>query len=325
WPLLTQALAGHGAMLMTSGRPTAGLGLLRVALEVAREHDLPSAQLVPLNNLASFLAARDVTAARTYVEEGLALARILGDEDTGSYLRGTAAFIYWQCGEWDALRLVVAGQPQGSDFAIVAAMYDALAKRARGETLAEPAIEADDALAPQLAAAQWSIVALQELEAGDPVAATAAAARALQTFARFGGFDDDFPTYWCSALDLSLDHGPVDEARAIFTSVADAPRGQLSPLVRALIPYFRARLVAADGGDAALVAADFATGAADLAAFGAPYWQARCQLDHAGWLTEHGRRDEAVSLVDEADRLFTALRAQPWLERTRRMRSLAVR
>jgi hypothetical protein len=294
-------------------------------LDVAREHDLPTAQVIPLNNLASFLAARDVLAARRYAEEGLALARMMGDQDSGSYLRGTASFIYWLCGDWDALRML-AGEDQGmSDFAIVGRMYDALGKTARGERVEVSTKEVDDALSPQIAAAKWLMIALQELQDGDAGAAAAAAIRAHETFARFGGFDDDFPTYWSTAVDFTINSGSVDAARRLFDSVAEARRGQLSPFVRALIPYFRARLVAAEGGDGVLVAADFATAAADLAAFGAPYWQARCALDHAGWLTVHGDQEEAIPLVDDADRLFTSLRAQPWLERTRRMRSLAVR
>src|SRR5947209_12201682 len=173
WPLLTQALAGQGAMLMMTGRPNAGLGLLRIALDVARNHDLPTAQVIPLNNLASFLAARDVTAARAYAEEGLALARMMGDQDSGSYLRGTASFIYWLCGDWDALRILATDDQGMSDFAIVGKMYDALGKNARGERVEVATKEVDDALSPQIAAAKWLMMALQELQDGDAGAAAA--------------------------------------------------------------------------------------------------------------------------------------------------------
>jgi len=49
-----------------------------------------------------------------------------------------------------------------------------------------------------------------------------------------------------------------------------------------------------------------------------PFARAVTQLEHAEWLIEVRRTDEAVSLLDEARSEFERLRAAPWIERTAR-------
>jgi len=97
------------------------------------------------------------------------------------------------------------------------------------------------------------------------------------------------------------------------------------PLLRALVPYFRARLGAVTAADDSLVDADFSSAAAALGAFGTPYWRARCLLDHAEWLGDHSRVTDATALADEAERIFTSLRATPWVDRAQKARALTVR
>jgi len=46
-----------------------------------------------------------------------------------------------------------------------------------------------------------------------------------------------------------------------------------------------------------------------------PFWLAVTLLEHAEWLIEQGRTEEAVSLLAEARELFEGLMAQPWPER----------
>jgi hypothetical protein len=43
------------------------------------------------------------------------------------------------------------------------------------------------------------------------------------------------------------------------------------------------------------------------------------QLEHAEWLTEQGRSDDAQPLIVEARETFEQLRATPWLERVAAM------
>jgi len=326
WEFLCLSLSRWGAMLMTMGLTTAGLGILRVGLDVAREHGVVTAQLGVLNNLASFLVARDVAAARGYAEEGLTLMRRLGDLDSGGYVLATASFVYWLSGDWDALEPLAATTPSDAFAAAVQNSYISLIRTARGEApVTPPDGELGDDLGPQLRAAVYLLRALAAAEAGDLTAATDAALRSVASFSEFGGFDDDFPSYWTLGLDLSIRAGRLDEAARWLNEVAEAPRGAVPPLLRALVPYFRARLGAVTAADDSLVDADFSSAAAALGAFGTPYWRARCLLDHAEWLGDHSRVTDATALADEAERIFTSLRATPWVDRAQKARALTVR
>jgi tetratricopeptide (TPR) repeat protein len=326
WEALAYSLSGWSAMLMTMGRVTAGLGMLRIALDVAREHEVPSAELAVLNNLASFEAARDITAARGYAEEGLTLVRRLGDYDAGGYLLATASFVYWLAGEWDRLEPLAADARGDTFTTAVQTVYVTLARVSRGEAAPEPPSgEGDPDRSVQLRAAVQSLRAIHAMNEGDTDGAADHATRAVEIYQDFGGLDDDFPTYWCLAIDTSLSAGRLDVAGTWLRRISEAPRGTLSPLMRGLIPYFRARLGVADGGDEALVSADFATAATALEEFGTPYWQGRCLLEHGEWAARQGQDAAARTLIDEAARIFAGLRATPWLARAERARALALR
>jgi tetratricopeptide (TPR) repeat protein len=324
WLLVSEALGGYGAILVTSGRPTMGLGMLQIALQVARDHDLPNAELIPLNNLASFNAARDVQAARGYVEQGLVVARRLGSRDTGAYLLGTAAFVYWLCGAWDELESLGSELDfyTSRDITSVIEAYGSIMAMARGTEAREPTGRDVSTVAVQWQAGILTAHAIAAWRAGDTESAVRSQAEAVASYHPFGGLDDDFPTYWTLLLDFAASSGHTAEAEHWLRVVSDAPRGRVSPFLRALVPYFRARLVHKVDG---LIEADYTESAAGLREFGAPYWLARCLLDHADFLIAANRAEAATNLLDEAERIFTSLRATPWIERTQRSLTLAVR
>jgi class 3 adenylate cyclase/tetratricopeptide (TPR) repeat protein len=325
WQLVSETLGGYGAVLMSTGRPTMGLGLIRVALDVAREHDLMKAELIPLNNLASFQAARDLTLARQYVDEGLALARRLGDLDTGAYLLSTAASVYCLCGAWDEIfQLATDAEMDGTKgMTSVLTAYATVVQLARGEAVSAPVGEEEHELGPQLLAAQLMARAAAAWSTGNRAQAVEWMDQAVDAYHQFGGLDDDFPTYWSTFLDFAVADGRLDRANHWLRLAAETPRGRQPLLVRALIPYFRARLNR--DGDANLVDGDFAEATEALRAYGAPYWLARSLLEHAEFLVEANRVEASTRQLDEAEQLFAGLAATPWVERCRRARALAVR
>jgi tetratricopeptide (TPR) repeat protein len=325
WELLAASMATYGAALLTIGRPMMGLGMLRTALDVARTNDLPNAQLTPLNNLASFLAARDVAAAKSYVDEGLALARRLGDQATGTYLSNTGMLVCWLSGDWDQAMTLFAESTEGSAVYVMALPYATAIAHDRGIAPPDHMPSDTDSEAPQVRAPVEVVRARQLMRDGDPQGALHLAQEALRLYHEFGGLDDDFPIFWTFAFERAMDGPDVEAAQRLLRLVADAPRGKISPLLRALVPYFRARVVAAGFGDAALVDADYDAAAVELRVFGTPYWLARCLLDRAEWLAGQGRTDETSQLLDEATALFTALDAAPWVARSERARVLALR
>ena len=50
-----------------------------------------------------------------------------------------------------------------------------------------------------------------------------------------------------------------------------------------------------------------------------PFWLAMTQLEHAEWLIDDGREEEAERLLDEARQTFDELGAAPWLDRLARV------
>src|SRR5437762_486180 len=109
--VLSEALNTKAIILIAHERPREGLTLLRYALEVALEHDKPSAALRAYYNLADSLARGDrfEEGAET-ARDGLALARRVGNR----YLEWSfMAQMYapFALGEWDEVLAMRSGLP----------------------------------------------------------------------------------------------------------------------------------------------------------------------------------------------------------------------
>ena len=148
-------------------------------------------------------------------------------------------------------------------------------------------------------------------------------ASAAEKFVLTSGIDDDFPVFWVRALCDAVNANDLPTANRLLKIVADAPWGHVPPLQRGLLPWMRA-VVNVQAGLEAGVEADFAAATVALRAFRAPFYLARALLDHANWLRDHDRADEAEPLVSEAVQLFTRLGAEPWVERARQLQGVAV-
>ncbi len=325
-PLLVSTLASYAGALILDGRSHMGLGLLQVALDLAHRSDDPKLALRPLNNLVSFLAARDPALARGYVETGLALCRRIGDRDWGQYMFASSAHVYWNLGAWDEALQVLDEAAQGpasetSTTMAVNVAYRTAIEDARGTPT--PLRELEASITGQhadlmLDAGFLLAEATAARRSGD---ITKAAQRSLQAFDschRASGIDDDFPIFWFQAIDDQLAADNVAAARETLAAVGDAPRGRVPALQAALLPWLRARInVAARELDE--VDEDFRSAIAKLRQFGAPYYLARALLDHADWLDEQGRVAAAMPLAAEALGLLNGLRAAAWVQRAARL------
>jgi class 3 adenylate cyclase/tetratricopeptide (TPR) repeat protein len=323
-PLLSSTLASYSGALVLVGRSRMGLGLLRVSLELARELGDPSSQLKPLNNLVSFLATRDLSAAVDYAEQGLAVVRRAGDREWGLTLVGSAAHVYWNAGAWDEALALMDDLDYESDHGpilVLLAAYAASIRAARGLPLAVPEIR-DLPIGMRtdvvLTAARGLVASFGARATGDFATAARVSEAALVEYGTTSGVDDDFPIFWVTAMGDQLEIGNLAGAQRLCAIVADTPRGHVPMLVRALLPWFQARVNALAGNDDA-VDALFAVAATALREFGAEFYLARALLDHAEWLSSVGRTADAPPLVEEALEKFTRLQAGPWLERARRL------
>jgi hypothetical protein len=297
-----------------------GLGVLRIALEVAQGHDLVASELNVRNNLASFSAARNLAEARVHAEAGLALCQRLGEHSNAVYLGATFAHICWGSGDWDGIALDEYASElvayQGTLF------YLDAVRLFRGEAAED--LGAQDVMRDP----QWqSIVAARKALAawavGDVRAAHAEFVGAVDAMHQMSEFDDDFPSLWALMMEAGCEAGGTAETTAWLARVAEAPRGMLPALLRALLPYFRARL--AQGGNQTAIEADFVEAATALRAFGTPIWLGLTLLRHAEYLISAGQGESATELLDEAEEIFSTLRAAPWIAKAQHARAFAIR
>jgi hypothetical protein len=277
-----------------------------------------------LNNLGSFLATRDLQAAREYAEASVAVAARLGDREWMSYAQSTAIHVYWNAGDWDTA-IHASDQTEAMAEATasrgLAINYVNAIRRARG--LPEEDVALSDALTGQhgdlaiemVRAASTASAARTD---GDLDTAAESSRTALAHVRAVSGIDDDFAIFWVTAIDDQLAAGRVALAADALAEISEAPRGHVSALLRCLLPWMRARVTLAQGNDDG-VEADFVQSAEGLRRFGAPFYLARTLVDRAEWLDSQGKVADAMPIAAEAAQLLAELRATPWLERAQRL------
>lgn len=323
--VLASTLSSYGGALIIVGRATMGLGLLRVALELARDHELYDGCLRPLNNLVAFQATRDVRAAIGYATEGLALLRRTGNLEVGTALIGSSLHAYWLAGDWDAAERLWTELGTADDRVTPADLsaltfLDAIAT-ARGH--AQPArppllySDGDGAAAPSVYRRSYGnwLLASDAASRGAVAEAARLGAEAVETLVEFTGLDDDYGLFWTHAVDWAVAAGDISTARRVLGQVDDVPRGRVSTYLRAELPRLRA-LIDAAAHEPDTVDRDLTEAIEALRAFGCPFSLGRALLQRADALVHRGRGDDARSLREEARAIFADLGAKPWEERT---------
>jgi class 3 adenylate cyclase len=102
WPALTSALISRGVLLVYRRRPQEALAVLRHALALAEEHDLPALALRARYNLAALLLEEHRFAdAIAEVESGLASARERGDRRWEEMMQVQGLIPQQVLGRWD--------------------------------------------------------------------------------------------------------------------------------------------------------------------------------------------------------------------------------
>jgi tetratricopeptide (TPR) repeat protein len=141
WPALTDALVARAAYLIAVHRLQEGVGVLRHALVLASEHDLPTVALRARFNLAGISLADDrFDEAIAEVNEALAVARERGDRswEYGLLSQGISPLV--ALGRWDeaaaAAAPLLAGPP-GLNGVVAAAWISPVAAARGDEALLE--------------------------------------------------------------------------------------------------------------------------------------------------------------------------------------------
>jgi predicted ATPase/class 3 adenylate cyclase len=331
--VLSQALNTKSLVLASRARHREAHVLLRHALDVALEHDKPSAALRAYNNLADMACQEDVYAeAQQSVGEALTLARRVGNRYWEQIALGLIYPRYalgdWsgalaameELGGWDEHVQSRTAFTQGFvafGVAIHVHRGDLAAAERMTEAFRDLATSHDHQERCEYLTAQ----ALVALGRGDLDAVAHAIDRAKE-YSGMGRLDYRIKEGHVVAIEAALDSGDLDRARHLL----DEPQyRRLRPgqrFLRAHSIRLHNRLALAEGADADLDDR-WRRSVALFRELASPFWIARTLLEHAEWSLAHDRRHEAIAALDESRSLFGALGAKPWLERVNALSSAA--
>jgi predicted ATPase/class 3 adenylate cyclase len=325
--VLSQALNTKGIILATTkGRPEEGLALLRHALQVALDHQAPSAALRAYYNLLDNLYYRDRFAeSLPNMREGLALARRQGDRNWEWSFLAATVIVLFLTGEWDEALKQAAQIPHLENFAatrfasVELLMTIPALLAARGET--DGAAEAlavfeefADSSDMQERSAYRSAQAVVFSAQGRFAEAFSAGTSALETRGTLGLVFPSVKTGFVEAAEAAFELGDLDAVEELLAVVQEVRAGDTTPQLRAHSLRFQARLDSAQG-PAEGVEQGYRSAAALFREIGMPYWLAVAVAEHGLWLAGQGRSGEAEPLLSEARQIFERLKARPWLER----------
>ncbi len=329
--VLSQALNTLGIILYTSrGRRRQGYALIKYALEVALENDMPSAALRAYYNLADLAGQTDrYMEGREYVDRGLELARRLGNRDW-EWRFLAQSYSYFVSGEWDQVlsmadqiptQKVAAARLAGAAFLL----FLPVVLVHRGEIAqAEEAFrvypEVGSSADVQERANHAAGLAVLHLARGQAQEALQAAREALTLWDEVGVASEISKEAIQAAVEAAFRLGDLQAAAELVDRLERIPLGKRPQFLQALAMRFRARLVATRGdGDAAEPL--FKGSAGLFREIAAPFHMAVTLLEHGEWLTSQHRSAEAAPLLEEAGEIFDRLKAAPWLDRVVNARS----
>jgi hypothetical protein len=311
WRALTSALITRAVYLVYGRRRQEGVGVLRHALALAEEHDLPFEALRAHYNLAATLIEEhEFAAALEEIDRGIALARERGDHSWDERMRQQSLFPMAILGRWRealpaGLTLIDAYEAAGraaaaAVLAQIAEARDDGALMARCRSLADQLVESNHA---DMRASNRVTLAREELWRGSYEASLRRARPVLDTPAIAGELRADAYAICVEAALALADGAAIEELQAWCGALppAHAP---------ALLLAGRERLLAEQAHSASELesAIGFEQAAIDrLRGVGAPPLLARALLDR--WR----RRADAQALA-EARAICIELGATRWLE-----------
>jgi len=320
--IVAQALITKGIVADTMGRSEESIALLKHALELTLENDLPWAALRAHTNLGDTLARRErFEEALENHRAAAALATRVGNTFWDRMSHADSVYILAATGAWDEAlgeaRQVLADSEAGYIWGLLSLVSEVYVPRGAID-------EAKDLVA--LLARAESSTDVQERSAfaaakagvlratGSPGDALAAAEAALADIGTLGATSQPIRFAFAEALESAFALGDLAKVEQLIAQIDGLRPRERTAFLRAQAVRFRALLAAArDEHDA--VEQGFKTAEQILREYGMPFRLAVVQLEHAEWLLGRGRSEEAEPLLTEARETFERLEAKPWLER----------
>jgi class 3 adenylate cyclase/tetratricopeptide (TPR) repeat protein len=323
--VLSQALNTKAIFLEGKGRREEALALLKHALEIALEADVPSAAFRAYFNLLHALRSRDQHEPSDRVaQEGLALARKLGNRYWEGNLLASAAMDSYLSGDWDrALSDLESVYESAVGVGLIALSRSLVAytriqvTRGAIETAEKhiAGMKASGMSAGMLERADYASGRAILLRAqGNPSAALRSAMEAVEVARFVGLFQENVREGFLEAVDAAIEAGDLAVAESLVGTLEREPESALPALLRANRSRLRA-LVDAGKGEHGTVEQAFEAAAEAFREAGMPFWLAVTLTQHTEWLAGRDRAEEAAPLVKEARTIFERLQAAPWLDR----------
>ncbi len=323
--VLSQALNTKALLLITHGRRKEGVVLLRYALEVALEHDKPSAALRAFYNLADAGLTHDdrYEEAAQIVRQGLAHARKVGNRYWEWIFLGDC-YPFYALGAWDDVLAMRAELPEEdwtqARLAFGCILFSAVpvcvhrGRVGEAERMLDSLAELEHSADVQERCYYGFAGAQILLAQGDRAEALVVAESTLAMRDSIGIAHDAVKESFALAVQAALELDRLDKADELLSIVERLPPGLRPQFLNAHVARFRAQL-AQRRGEADEAERLFKGASGLFHELAVPFHLAVTRLEHGEWLNEQGRAEEAQPLLAEAQETFERLQATPWLER----------
>jgi class 3 adenylate cyclase len=273
-----------------------------------------------LIDLSEALAPTDPAAAAESARSAVGHLRRAGERDRLAFAAGNLVQALLMLGDWNAAEqeLTQTADSDGlQDYPFLSCYRGLLA-----------ALRGDAATAETMLAGLGDLRLSEDLQTKSLISlveASTAAARGQQedvlrharaTLAHVGALsisNEDQRWAWPLAARAAYELRNLSAGRELLAMLDSYQPGEIAPMLRAERDLARARLAAADGGQAA--AAAFAAAIASLRERGTPYHLAQGLLDHAEYQARDGDADAATQAIAEARDIARRLRCLPLLDR----------
>jgi class 3 adenylate cyclase/tetratricopeptide (TPR) repeat protein len=322
--VLSMALNTKAMLLLSLGRRNEGEVLQRHALEVALEHDKPSAALRAFYNLADsgFAQGDRYEDAAETVRRGLAHARKVGNRYWEWQFLGFS-YPFYALGAWDEVLAMRDELPHedwtrarlayGTVLCSAVPVYVHRGRLSEAKRVVEPLAALERSADVQERCYHGFAKAQILLAEGDRAEALRVAESVFAERRSMGVALDAVKEAFALALHAALELDRLDKADELLAIVETLSPGLRPQFLNAHVARFRARLAARSGN--AEEAERLFKGAGGLfQELAVPFHLAVTRLEHAEWLAAQGRTEEAQPLLAEAREIFERLEAKPWLE-----------
>jgi predicted ATPase/class 3 adenylate cyclase len=323
--VLSQALNTKALLLTAQGRPNEGSVLLRHSLEVALEHDKPSAALRAYYNLADAVSSQGdrYEDAAEFARRGLAHARKVGNRYWEWTFLGFG-YPFYALGAWDDVLAMRNELPQedwtqarlahGTALCSAVPICVHRGRLDEGKRMVDAFAELERSADVQERCYYGFAKAQTLLAEGNREEALRVAESAFAERHAIGIALDAVKESFALAVEAALELNRLDEADELLASVERLPPGLRAPFLDGHVARFRAQLAArsekAEEAERLLKRAG-----ALFQELAVPFHLAVTRLEHAEWLGAQGRTEEMQPLTLEARQIFERLEARPWLDR----------